>query len=144
MKAKVISANISESKGTQKKAVQMIELVKEHGVKGDAHAGEGIRQVSLLSIESIEKMKRQGLDHLVPGDFGENITTSGIILHDLEIGTILKIGETLHEVTKIGKECHTRCAIYHQAGDCIMPKEGIFTKVLKGGIVKAGDEIVSD
>lgn len=107
-------------------------------------AGPWHRQVSLLAVESIEKMKALGLD-VGPGDFAENITTSGINLVDLPLGTRLKIGpEAVGEVTQIGKECHSRCAIYYQAGDCVMPREGIFIRILKGGTIRAGDTIEVD
>ena len=140
MKANVVAVCISEKKGERKKPVESVELRENHGIVGDAHAGEWHRQVSLLAKESIEKMRKMGLD-VDSGDFAENITTQGIDLPALPIGTRLEIGETLLEVTQIGKECHTRCAIYHQAGDCVMPKEGIFARVLRGGVVKAGDRI---
>jgi len=108
---------------------------------GDAHAGPWHRQVSLLALESIEKMRAAGLD-VHPGDFAENLTTQGIELFSLPVGTKLKIGsQALGEVTQIGKECHTRCAIYYQAGDCVMPKEGIFIRVLEEGPVRVGDKI---
>lgn len=144
MEAKVVSINISDRKGTKKKSVQYAEFVVGSGIKNDSHAGDWHRQISLLAMESIDKVKVK-LPTVVPGDFAENITTAGIILHTLPIGTKLRIGETLHEVTQIGKECHTNCEIYQQTGDCVMPREGIFTKVLTGGIVKPGDliEIVS-
>ncbi len=140
MSAEVIAVCISENKGERKTPVPSVELLPEHGVKGDAHAGEWHRQVSLLAMESIEKMKRLGLD-VDSGDFAENITTRGIELVKLPVGSRLKLGEATVEVTQIGKECHNRCAIYHQAGDCVMPKEGIFAKVLLGGDVKVGDQI---
>jgi len=120
-------------------------LVEEYGIQNDAHAGDWHRQVSLLAVESIEKMKKMGLD-VGPGDFAENITTSGLDLVGLPLGTRLKIGpEAVGEVTQIGKECHSRCAIYYQAGDCVMPREGIFIRILNGGKIKTGDavEIVS-
>ena len=131
---------ISEKKGERKKPVAVVELRENHGIVGDGHAGEWHRQVSLLASESIEKMRKLGLD-VDSGDFAENITTSGIDLVSLPIGARLQVGETLLEVTQIGKECHTRCAIYYQAGDCVMPTEGIFAKVISGGIVRPGDEI---
>ena len=140
MSAEVIAVCISENKGERKTPVPSVELLPEHGVKGDAHAGEWHRQVSLLAMESIEKMKRLGLD-VDSGDFAENITTRGIDLVKLPVGSRLKLGEATVEITQIGKECHNRCAIYHQAGDCVMPKEGIFAKVLLGGDVKVGDQI---
>jgi MOSC domain-containing protein YiiM len=144
MSAEVIAVCISENKGERKIPVASVELREEHGIVGDAHAGEWHRQVSLLALESIEKMQRMGLD-VDTGDFAENITTKGIDLPSLPIGTQLTVGAVLIEITQIGKECHTRCAIYHQAGDCVMPKEGIFARVLHGGVVKPGDliEVVS-
>lgn len=142
MSAKVVSVNISEKKGVRKKPVEEVVLKTEYGVEGDAHASsEWHRQVSLLALESIRKMQALGLD-VSPGDFAENITTEGIDLVSLPVGAIITIGsETVGEVSQIGKECHTRCAIYYQAGDCVMPKEGIFIKVLKGGKIKKGDVI---
>ena len=111
------------------------------GLKDDAHAGKWHRQVSLLAMESIDKMVQLGLK-VGPGDFAENITTQGLDLLKLPLGTRFSIGQSsLLEVTQIGKVCHTRCAIYYQAGDCVMPKEGIFAKVLAGGEIKVGDEI---
>jgi MOSC domain-containing protein YiiM len=139
--AEVIAVCISEQKGERKKPVPQVELRENHGIVGDAHAGEWHRQVSLLARESIEKMRKLGLD-VDNGDFAENITTSGIDLPSLAIGTRLVIGGAEVEVTQIGKECHTRCAIYHQAGDCVMPKEGIFVKVLSGGLVRSGDPVL--
>ena len=138
--AHVLAVCISENKGERKKPVDAVELRENHGIVGDGHAGDWHRQVSLLAQESIDKMRAMGLD-VNAGDFAENITTSGIDLVSLPIGTQIQIGEALLEVTQIGKECHTRCAIYYQAGDCVMPKEGIFAKVLAGGKVKPGDTI---
>ena len=140
--AHVLAVCISENKGERKKPVESVELRENHGIIGDAHAGDWHRQVSLLAQESIDKMRALGLD-VSAGDFAENITTSGIDLVSLPIGTHLQIGETLLEVTQIGKECHTRCAIFYQAGDCVMPKEGIFVKVLQGGIIGTGDTILN-
>ncbi len=140
--AHVLAVCISENKGERKKPVETVELRENHGIVGDAHAGDWHRQVSLLAQESIDKMRALGLD-VSAGDFAENITTSGIALPTLPIGTRLQIGETLLEVTQIGKECHTRCAIFYQAGDCVMPKEGIFVKVLKGGSIGQGDIILN-
>ena len=139
--AQVLAVCISENKGERKKPVEAVELRQNHGIVGDAHAGEWHRQVSLLAQESIDKMRALGLD-VTAGDFAENLTTLGIDLVSLPIGSRLEIGETLLEVTQIGKECHTRCAIYYQAGDCVMPKEGIFAQVLVGGPVRTGDPIV--
>lgn len=139
--AKIIAVCTSEKKGMRKKNVGEGTLIVSFGLEGDAHGGDWHRQVSLLAIESIKKMQDKGLD-VVPGDFAENLTTEGIDLVSLPIGTKLKIGVTgLGEVTQIGKECHTRCAIYYQAGDCVMPKEGIFIRVLEGGAVNVGDTI---
>jgi len=140
MTAKVVAVCVSEQKGERKKPVPEVLVRENHGIVGDAHAGDWHRQISLLALESIKKMQAKGLD-VTTGDFAENITTEGIDLPSLPIGTKLAIGETLNEVTQIGKECHTRCAIYHQAGDCVMPREGIFVKVLRGGVVKVNDLI---
>lgn len=140
MDARVEAVCISLGKGERKTPVPEVVLRENHGIEGDAHAGDWHRQVSLLARESIEKMRAVGLD-VGNGDFAENITTSGIELFTLPVGTLLQLGVTLLEVTQIGKECHTRCAIYHQAGDCVMPREGIFAKVLRGGIVRPGDAV---
>jgi len=138
MSGKVVAVCISKEKGERKIPVDCVELRDNHGIVGDGHAGEWHRQVSLLAIESIRKMQKLGLA-VGAGDFAENITTEGIDLVTLPIGTRLALGEALLEVTQIGKECHTRCAIYYQAGDCVMPKEGIFARVLKGGLVRCGE-----
>ena len=142
MSGKVVSVNISDKKGVRKKPVDEILLKADYGIEGDAHASsEWHRQVSLLAMESIKKMQEMGLD-VKPGDFAENITTEGLDLITLPIGTKINIGSgVIGEVSQIGKECHTRCAIYYQAGDCVMPKEGIFIKVLRGGYVRAGDRV---
>lgn len=140
MDAKVEAVCISKNKGERKTPVEQVALKENHGIVGDAHAGDWHRQVSLLAKESIDKMRELGLD-VDNGDFAENLTTSGIDLPRLPIGSQLQVGETLLEVTQIGKECHTRCAIYHQAGDCVMPKEGIFAKVLQGGVIRPGDRV---
>jgi cyclic pyranopterin phosphate synthase len=134
----VVSVNISAAKGERKKSTDAVTLRAQHGIEGDAHAGEWHRQVSLLAQESIDKMTAAGLD-VGPGDFAENITTSGIDVDTLPLYTTLELGEALVEVTQIGKECHSRCAIFHQAGDCVMPREGIFVRVLRGGRVAPGD-----
>ncbi|MCM0083245.1 MOSC domain-containing protein [Geomonas sp. Red32] len=141
MKGKVLAVNVSVNKGERKTPVAEVTLREEHGIVGDAHAGDWHRQVSLLAMESIEKMKALGLQ-VGEGDFAENITTEGVDLVHLPLGTRLTLGETLLEVTQIGKECHTRCAIYYQAGDCVMPKEGIFARVITGGVVRPGDDVV--
>lgn len=138
---KVLSINISATKGVVKDQIKEGLFIENFGLENDAHSGNWHRQVSLLGMESFDKMKSQGLDDLKFGDFAENITTEGIILYELPVGTQLAIGETLHEVTQIGKECHTGCAIKQKVGKCVMPKEGIFTKVLKGGVIKEGDII---
>lgn len=138
--AKVIAVCISEKKGTIKHPVDSVQLKKEHGIIGDAHAGNWHRQVSLLADESVEKMREKFPDIPI-GAFAENILTEGIELCTLPIGTKLRIGETLLEVTQIGKECHADCAIRQQVGDCVMPREGIFAIVLEEGSVKAGDTI---
>ncbi len=141
MKGKLISVNISDNKGEKKHNVGRCLLLEGSGLSQDAHAGPWHRQVSLLAQESIRKIKEMGLD-VNPGDFAENLTTEGLDLPSLPIGTRVRIGETvLMKVTQIGKECHTRCAIFQQVGDCVMPKEGIFAEVITGGDVKVGDVI---
>ena len=140
--AKVIAINISEKKGVPKKTIEEGIFIEDFGLENDAHAGKWHRQVSFLGIESIKKMQDIGIEGLCTGKFAENITTEGIELYSLEIGTKLSISGVVMEVTQIGKECHQKCAIFHQVGDCVMPKEGIFARVLKGGKIKAGDEIV--
>jgi len=138
---RIVAVCLSEKKGTRKKNVGEGILKVNFGLEGDAHGGDWHRQVSLLAMESIKKMQDKGLK-VGPGDFAENLTTEGIDLVSLPLGTKLRIGAAgLGEVTQIGKECHTRCAIYHQAGDCVMPREGIFVKVLAGGPVRVGDTI---
>lgn len=134
---RVLAVSLSERKGTQKTNVATARLVANWGIEGDAHAGDWHRQVSLLAIESIEKIRRRGVA-VAPGAFAENITTEGINLPGLPIGARLQIGEALLEVTQIGKECHRHCAIFASAGDCVMPREGIFARVLEGGIIKHG------
>jgi MOSC domain-containing protein YiiM len=138
----VIAVCTSEKKGTRKTPVPEIFIREDYGVEGDAHAdGTTHRQVSLLALESIEKMRERGLD-LHPGDFAENITTEGIDLASLPTGTRIMPGdEAVLEITQIGKECHAACAIRKQIGDCIMPREGVFARVVRGGRVKAGDTI---
>ena len=137
---RVVAVCISERKGTQKTEVPEIKLVPEWGIEGDAHAGKWHRQVSLLALEKIEAFREKGAD-VDFGAFGENIIVEGFDLRKLPVGTRFRIGDALLELTQIGKECHTHCAIYHQVGDCIMPREGVFTIVLEGGTVKAGDTI---
>jgi len=138
---RVVAVSISDKQGVKKNPIDQGQLLDNYGLQGDVHAGPWHRQVSLLAQESIDKMRSKGLE-LSPGDFAENITTSGIDLLALPIGSRLRIGSTaILEVTQHGKECHHHCAIYRQVGDCVMPREGIFVRVLKGGPVKAGDEI---
>lgn len=145
MNGKIVSINISEKKGEQKNPVYEANVVENYGIEGDAHASSNWhRQVSLLGIESIRKMQNLGVN-AIPGSFAENITTEGIDLLSLPVGTRLKLGKGLNsvigEVSQIGKVCHDRCAIYEQAGDCVMPKEGIFIRILKGGKITIGDPI---
>jgi MOSC domain-containing protein YiiM len=138
---KIVSIAVSKKKGTRKTPVDEIFISKDHGLEGDAHAGKWHRQVSFLSSESIAAARRQGLD-VTFGDFAENIATSGIDWKTIPVGTRIKLGSTvLVEITQIGKECHNRCAIYYKAGDCIMPREGVFARVLQEGNVRCGDEI---
>ena len=139
--AEIVAVCTSPQKGQRKQNVGESMLIKNQGLEGDAHAGFAHRQVSLLAEESIAKMTAKGLD-VGPGDFAENLTTTGIDLVNLPIGTRLQAGlETVLRVTQIGKECHDRCAIYEQAGDCVMPREGIFTEVLLGGRIKVGHKL---
>ena len=128
----IVSLNISEGTGVVKQPVPGITVKKDHGIVGDAHAGDWHRQISLLAMEDVEIMQKK-LSTIKPGDFAENITTRGIDLPALPIGTRLLIGEVELEVTQIGKKCHKGCAILEQTGDCIMPRRGIFTKVIRGG-----------
>lgn len=142
MKAEVLAVSISKTKGVKKENILEGIFIEDLGLKDDAHAGKWHRQVSLLAMESIEKIIAKGLD-VAPGDFAENLTTIGIDLPSLPVGTKMKVGdEVLMEVTQIGKKCHSGCAIFEQIGDCVMPREGIFTKVLKGGKIKKGDPII--
>lgn len=138
----IVSVNLSKDKGERKTPVHSSRAIENSGLEGDGHAGDSVRQVSLLALESINKMTEMGLK-VGPGDFAENITTAGIDLPNLKIGTKLRIGSTARmEVSQIGKVCHDRCAIYYQAGDCVMPREGIFVRVLKGGVIRSNDLIV--
>ena len=139
--AKITSINISGKKGTFKQPVERAELRVDHGIVGDAHAGNWHRQISLLAQESIDKMTALGLSDLTPGKFAENITTEGIALYTLPVGTILRLGNCRVEVTQIGKECHQHCEIYKKVGQCIMPHEGIFVRVLTPGEIFIGDEV---
>ncbi|MDR3148297.1 MAG: MOSC domain-containing protein [Treponema sp.] len=142
--AHVVSVNISAKRGTEKHPMAEVTLRADYGIEGDAHAGNWGRQVSLLAQESIDKMIalgacRAGL--LLPGRFAENITVQGLELHTLPLGTRLRLGDCELELTQIGKECHRHCEIYEKIGVCVMPLEGVFAKVLRGGRVKAGDSV---
>ncbi len=138
---KIVSIAVSKKKGTPKTPVEEAYLFKEHGLEGDAHAGNWHRQVSLLSSESIDQANLQGLN-VGFGDFAENIATVGVDWKTLPIGTRVRLGaQVLLEITQIGKECHNRCAIYYKAGDCIMPREGVFARVLEEGRIRCGDPI---
>jgi MOSC domain-containing protein YiiM len=140
--ASIIAVCTSTKKGTKKKDIKEGLIKEDYGLVGDAHAGsDGHRQVSLLALASIDKIRRLGAE-VGPGDFAENLTTEGLELFSLPIGTQLSVGQdVILEMTQIGKECHDRCAIFKQVGTCVMPTEGVFTRVLKGGTVKAGDEL---
>jgi TatD DNase family protein len=140
MEAIIKALCISKERGTAKTNVDKIELIENYGLKGDAHAGSWHRQVSLLSYERVEEFKERGGDVEV-GAFGENILAEGIDFKKLPIGTILRSSEVSLLVTQIGKTCHSHCEIFHQVGDCIMPREGIFAKVLTGGKLKVGDKL---
>lgn len=144
MTGRIISINVSDKKGVRKTPVGEASVRENFGIEGDAHASEKWhRQVSLLAMESIAKMRDKGLD-VGPGDFAENLTTEGIDLMGLPVGSRMNIGASVEaEVSQIGKLCHSRCAIFEAAGDCVMPREGIFVKVLKGGSIRVGDEIRS-
>ena len=138
---KIVSIAVSKKKGTRKLQVNEAKLQRNHGLEGDAHAGSWHRQVSFLSSENIEKARKAGLD-VTFGDFAENIATSGIDWKEVPIGTRVELGESaVVEITQIGKECHNKCAIYYKAGDCIMPREGVFARVLEEGKIRCGDEI---
>ncbi len=135
--ARVVSINISAKKGVKKTPVPSAKLVAGTGIDGDAHAGGGKRQVSLLAVEDIEKTG------LAAGDYAENITAEGVDFSELRLGTRIKIGaEVMLEISRFGKECHTRCAVYNDVGDCIMPKKGVFAEVIRGGSISFGDDIV--
>jgi molybdopterin adenylyltransferase len=140
--AKVIAVCISEQKGTKKEAVNQCLVQESFGLSGDAHADFGThRQVSLLAVESIDKMRSLGFD-VGPGDFAENLTCQGVGLASLPVGTQLAVGkEVILEISQIGKECHSGCAIYRRIGRCVMPREGVFARVIRGGMVRAGDAI---
>ncbi|MFC1822753.1 MOSC domain-containing protein [Thermodesulfobacteriota bacterium] len=138
---KIVSISISKKKGTRKDIVDEAVLVPDHGLEGDAHAGPWHRQVSFLASESIDRVRSQGLD-VTFGDFAENVATTGIDWVNVPVGTRFNLGDSVVvEITQIGKECHNKCAIYYLAGDCIMPKEGVFGKVIQGGRIRGGDQI---
>lgn len=139
---KILSINIGHEVGSKKRPVDRCRMVANFGIEDDAHGGAEIRQVSLLAEESVEKIRRKGLA-VTFGDFAENLTTEGIDLLSLPIGTNLRIGEdVLIEITQIGKVCHNRCRIFYEVGDCVMPREGIFARVLTGGEISPGDMIM--
>lgn len=141
VKGYITAISISEKKGQKKHNIESAQLRVDHGMVGDAHAGQWHRQISLLGIASIDYMRNQGAN-VKPGDFAENITVEGIVLYELPVGTRLQLGnEVLLEVTQIGKECHHGCEIMKQVGSCIMPTQGIFAKVLKDGIIQVGDAV---
>ena len=137
----IVAVSVSDHKGEKKHNTTQARLIVDHGLDQDAHAGDWHRQVSLLDMQSIARIREKGLA-VEPGNFAENITTEGIRLWELPVGTRMRLGEkVLLEVTQIGKECHNRCAIFHQVGDCVMPREGIFAKVLQEGTIRPGDTI---
>ena len=139
---KIESIAVSKKKGTTKTCVENGLIIENHGLEGDPHAGPWHRQISFLASESIDQARDKGLD-VTFGDFAENIATTGINWKNIRIGKKIRLGKSvLVEITQIGKECHNKCAIYYKAGDCIMPKEGIFAKVLEGGKIKRGDMIL--
>ena len=138
---KIVSLATSRKKGTPKTPVSEVSLVREHGIEGDAHAGPWHRQVSFLASESIEKARKKGLD-VTFGNFAENIATEGIDWEAVPVGTRLDLGDSARvEITQKGKVCHNKCAIYYMAGDCIMPREGIFARVLRGGKIRCGEPL---
>ena len=139
-KGTIVAVCISEEKGTAKENIGRCQLVADHGLAGDAHAGNWHRQVSLLCYERVEEFRRSGAQ-VEDGAFGENLLVSGIDFPRLPVGTRLKCGGILLKITQIGKECHSHCAIFHQVGDCIMPREGVFARVLCGGEIGIGDEL---
>ena len=141
MKGIIRSICISEKKGTQKHEIPEAEVIEDWGIKGDAHAGHWHRQVSLLGLEQIEEFRARGAE-VAFGAFGENLVVEGSHLRTLPVGTRFQIGDVILEMTQIGKECHSHCEIYKVMGDCIMPREGVFAKVLHGGLIKKGDEIL--
>lgn len=140
---KIVAISISKKKGIPKTNIETARLIENHGIEGDIHAGNWHRQVSFLALESIDKMRVKGLPNLRPGAFAENITTEFLTLPEIGIGTRIKIGEeTELKITQIGKECHSKCAIFEKIGDCVMPREGIFAQVVSGGEIFVGDKII--
>ena len=137
---RIMAVCISTEKGTQKQNIKKGNFIEDHGIEGDAHAGKWHRQVSLLAYEKIEAFKEKGAE-VAEGAFGENLIVQGIDLRNLPVGTYLSCNDVILEVTQIGKKCHHGCEIYQKMGDCIMPREGIFAKVIRGGVIQAGDEI---
>ena len=139
--AKVIAVCISEKRGTQKKNIKEATFIENFGIENDAHGGNWHRQVSLLSYEKIEEFNKKGAS-VIDGAFGENLVVEGIKFTSLPVGTILKCNDVVLEMTQIGKECHSHCEIYKKMGECIMPTNGVFAKVIKGGKIKCGDEMM--
>ena len=140
---KVLAVCTSKEKGTVKRNIGTAEFIVEHGIKADAHAGAWPRQVSLLSHDKIEDFRAKGAE-VEDGDFGENLVVEGIDFKSLPVGTILRCGEVILEMTQIGKECHQHCQIYQRMGDCIMPREGVFARVVRGGTISTGDELYAE
>ena len=138
---KILAICISKQRGVQKKPINEAKVIADWGIEHDAHGGDWHRQVSLLSADKIEDFRKNGV-RVGYGAFGENLVVSGIDFAKLSVGTLLRAGDVLLEMTQIGKECHAHCAVYHQVGDCIMPREGVFAKVLTGGVLHPGDELV--
>jgi molybdenum cofactor synthesis domain len=138
---KILAICISKQRGVQKKPINEAKVIADWGIEHDAHGGDWHRQVSLLSADKIEDFRKNGV-RVGYGAFGENLVVSGLDFAKLSVGTLLRAGEVLLEMTQIGKECHAHCAVYHQVGDCIMPREGVFAKVLTGGVLHPGDELV--
>ncbi len=136
----ILALNVSRRKGTQKRPVDQVNLVPNHGIEGDGHAGNWHRQISFLGSTCIEDFNAQGAE-VKPGAFGENIIVKGVDFTELPVGTLIRCNDTEMEITQIGKECHTRCKIYYKMGDCIMPKNGVFAQVNKGGVISVGDKI---
>jgi molybdopterin adenylyltransferase len=139
-RGRIVALSVSTEKGVPKRNVDRARLIENWGLEGDAHAGTGHRQVSLLAVESIAEIRAFGLN-VQPGDFAENITTQGLDLAARRVGERLQVGECLLEITQIGKVCHSRCSIYARVGDCVMPREGVFARVIRGGTVRSGDSV---